>query len=460
MPEIYGQIPPTQAATATIAHHIRATPTATTPYPTTCYVYSVPKSQYVFSYTSGETAYLKGSHYTADYFSTKFYTGSVTAGCFSAKLPAVYSDKLVAVCSTTTYPASSWTRTLSHPLLRSTTLTTTGFNSESTSVSCKAVPEYTVPETCNSVSPLTWIAFILTFISVQLSWWMFDLPLLFKKRTEKASASKEGVSGTNNNSIGSRISDYTTTVLWACLRMHCPTMSVYLSLGANTIPDISRCYHLGTGSKSNNFAIPQWTRRKYATSLLTNLLGLAATILTIYQAGTVSQYDTKWVTSGTWVFPSLPSALFGIILMIAAKFPQLQRLKPATVVILALACSAITVCLVITLLLWRFLARDSFWLPTLLFVVMMIPWHVIHLYLLLAATALGVYSRVGGITIAALDHISGGQPFCLFYGNGFAWVYLSMGIIAGLLSVAALVILSRHHSGAKVFNRRIFSREA
>ncbi|KAL1836576.1 hypothetical protein VTJ49DRAFT_4916 [Mycothermus thermophilus] len=45
------------------------------------------------------------------------------------------------------------------------------------------------------------------------------------------------------------------------------------------------------------------------------------------------------------------------------------------------------------------------------------------------------FVRVGGVSVAALNHYSGGQPYCKLQGPGFAIVYIVMGATSSFLGV-------------------------
>jgi len=46
----------------------------------------------------------------------------------------------------------------------------------------------------------------------------------------------------------------------------------------------------------------------------------------------------------------------------------------------------------------------------------------------------GWFARTGGVSIAALAHNAGGEPYCMIHGKAFAAIYIMMGGIAALLA--------------------------
>ena len=99
----------------------------------------------------------------------------------------------------------------------------------------------------------------------------------------------------------------------------------------------------------------------------------------------------------------------------------------------------------IGLVIWRFdkAGGESWWLAFIFYVIMALPLTLSRRFALLMILGLW-FVRVGGVSLAALNHYGGGQPYCKLQGLGFAVVYMTMGAIAAVLGVfSALRYLER-----------------
>ncbi|KAH8885372.1 hypothetical protein GQ53DRAFT_751340 [Thozetella sp. PMI_491] len=189
----------------------------------------------------------------------------------------------------------------------------------------------------------------------------------------------------------------------------------------------------------------EWTRWKLCTSIFSDLLTVVGTGLTVYQACTLTQYDARvHMGVGLWVYPSLPVALIGLCLLAGERwfprtYPGNCLLLALTVAVLAGAGGSIAY------LLSKYdAASNHLWVLSLICYILMIMPLIALRWLIIPASAIIWFARVGGVSVAALGHYSGGQPYCHFQGIGFAVVYMVMGGIAAVLgSFGAFYHLNR-----------------
>lgn len=116
----------------------------------------------------------------------------------------------------------------------------------------------------------------LSVISVQLTWWIFGLPLLFKSTTR-----------------GSRVRVFFSTISWACVRIHNPSSAAIIAARhGRPVGHLARIYYLGGWFDAMGNP-PEWTAWKYCTCIATEMVSIIATIITIYQACTVPASDPQ-----------------------------------------------------------------------------------------------------------------------------------------------------------------------
>jgi hypothetical protein len=181
---------------------------------------------------------------------------------------------------------------------------------------------------------------------------------------------------------------------------------------------------------------PEWKLWKLRTCIGTDVLTIIATIITLYQACTLPRDDPRWHFGlSLWVFPLLPVALIGLSLLVAERFvPQTHdgnRMIMFFIVGL-LAAVELAVCLVW----WKFNTADghgTWWISFLFYFVMILPFFESPYFHMLSCM-FGWFARTGGVSIAALAHYAGGEPYCEIHGKGFAAVNITMGGIAALLA--------------------------
>lgn len=198
--------------------------------------------------------------------------------------------------------------------------------------------------------------------------------------------------------------------------------------------DFARIYYLGLKRQATP---ADWKTWKLYSCIGTDLLSITATIITIYQACTLPQYDARRNFGlSLWVYPSLPVALIGLTLLVGERFfPHTPRgnLLLLAFILLVLVLAAMAV----SLALWKFDTTDSngtWWISIIFYVLMVLP--VVYIRFLMAFWCVAAWMvRVGGVSLAALQHYSGGQPYCEMRGLGFAIVYMVLGGIAAVLAL-------------------------
>lgn len=404
---------------------------------TTCLVVSIPASTFTVSYESGDKPLFPATTFTAATQITRTYDATIGAECFTlspGQLPPTSVPLVSASCSTEAYyPETTWYYTVTSGQVESWLADTT-YTADSTMtsiiaptsyVTCEPVFDYKNPATCDTVTPLTWASLALTFITIQLTWWVFDLPLLFQSRAQ-----------------GGGPVAFIDAVSWKCVRSHCPASAgvIAASKGADA-SEFARIYYLGMRREERP---PEWTSWKLCTSVASDLATIVASIITLYQSLTLPAFDGRRFGLSLWVYPSLPVALIGLSLLAGERF--FPRSRRGNVLLLVLTISAVVlVGVAIPLVLWRFNTTDDLWYISVIFYCAMVfPAILFHLGLVVLTAAYAWMARVGGVAFAALAHNSGGQPYCKLDGIGFAVVYMTLGGIAAALGGFGAIWHGRH----------------
>jgi hypothetical protein len=259
-------------------------------------------------------------------------------------------------------------------------VTATYTNPPRTDIHCEAVRDVYNPATCDTVTPLAWASLILTFITVHLTWWVFDVPILWKKRPADEGHNpypENNLTRTKRDAVKANdrlgLGGFLLSIAWACLRANAPgCAALYALMAGRDTGDYAAIYYLGVRRLRDGRA-PEFTTWKLTTSIGTDLLSLVRVAL--------------------------------------------------------------------ALLLWRFdRPNDGWFFPVICYGAMAFPAVLFGVPFILLATAYGCFSRVGGVTLAAWQHYAGGQPFCKIPGIGFAVVYLTLGGISALLALLAIVL--------------------
>jgi len=415
-----------------------AIPTATT---TTCLVVSLPASTLQLTFSSGDSRIFPDTTYTSPTTVTEVEQGTIVARCFTltpgqtsfASIPDVGVTCSTDFLSLTT---DFITRTSGYvdPFVGTTytAATTRTIVLEPTSlVDCSVLPDYKNAATCNSVSSLTWASLVLTFVTVQLTWWIFDIPLLWTSKNK-----------------GGGIKPFLKSVSWTCVRSHVPgTAGTIAAMRGKDTSDFARIYYLGFTEER---LPPPWTRWKLFKNVAADLLTVVTTCVTVYEACTLSQFDSRQAFGlGLWTYPTLPVALVGLCLL-GGEFILPRTARAGTILFLVTLFVLVSVGAAIGLVLWRFDTTSSgrWYFAVFCYTFMLLPAHCIpRLVILFCALAWMV--RVGGVSFAALGHYAGGQPYCYIQGVGFAAVYMTLGAIAAVFALVG----SFYHSGTARLRR-------
>jgi hypothetical protein len=414
-----------------------------------------PASTYTVQHSSGESAIFPATTYTAP--TSIVYTDQATieARCFTLApgqtIPPSVSFVGVS-CSTDYYPGSTETSTdtytpgepivLFGQTLTVYTGTTTRYATAThtidpqTNVFCSPLPDVQNPATCDSITPLTWASLVITFITVHLTWWLFDLPLLWKKRDDRLE--KNDAAADANDRVG--LPGFVFAIAWACLRSNAPgCAALYSLIAGRDTGEYAAMYYLGVRRLRDGRA-PQFTTWKLVTSIGADLLSLVAVGVTVYQSCTLPEYAPRRWGASLWAYPSLPTALTGLCFLVGRHFfPRTRR--AAVGLVLMVVGVVVLVGVALALLLWQFDRPDNVWfLPVILYSFMAFPAVLLWGQFVLLAIACGTFGRIGGVSIAAWQHYAGGQPYCKMPGLGFGVVYLTLGVISALLALLGIVL--------------------
>jgi len=392
----------------------------------TCVVESLPAEYYTKTYSSGESVFLGTTTYTAMTTVTSMRSARTRATCLtpgeilpSATIP---TTKEGIICSTKFVP--ELTRIITYPpgvsghlfpTTRNVPETSTSIIPASTDVQCDVVPDYQNQETCNAIAPLTWALLVITFITIQLTWWIFDVPLLWKK--------------------GAGMGAFFDSVAWKCLKAHAAGSAGVISgrIGSDS-SEFARIYYMG--KKRHETSLPPWSTWKLCASIVPDLLTIVSTVITLYEACTLPRADARrHFGFELWVYPSLPVAIIGLSLLAGEHFFPRTR-KGNQLLLIFTITLLIVVEAAVSVIFWKFDTTSGssvWWMSIIFYTIMTLPLvYVGGLHIL--PCLVGCFVRVGGVTIAAISHYAGGQPYCKMSGKGFAVVYLIMGVIAAILA--------------------------
>ena len=410
-----------------------AVPTPTTSFSTTCVVVSRPASTYTIRHSSGDWGIYPVTTYTAP--ATRTYTDDATieASCFTLAPGQTIPPSVAFVgvsCSSDFHAGSTETTTYSYtpgePLVAfgktlsvytgttSRYVTATYTYDPRTYVFCTPLPDVYNPETCNTVTPLTWASLAITFVAVQLSWWVFDLPLLWQRKPKND----------HNNPPSGGLRAFLMTIAWACVRANAPGCAALYALAAGRdTGEYAAMYYLGVRQRrrDNDGQAPQFSTWKLATCVGGDLLSVVAAVVTVYEACTASEFAPKRYGASLWAYPSLPTALIGLVLLVGRGWFPRTRAAGRWLVLMVVGV-VVLVGVALALVLWRFAGGDDVWFIGVIFYAMMAfpavvcpgPW-------VLLAIAYGMFARVGGVTIAAFRHHAGGEHTARCLELGLPW---------------------------------------
>ncbi|KAF8507909.1 hypothetical protein BU17DRAFT_57103 [Hysterangium stoloniferum] len=251
---------------------------------------------------------------------------------------------------------------------------------------------------------LDWGIFVLTMINLNVTWWLFHLPALFR----------EG------------FKCYLHDVAWECLRVHLPSRAALTSTWKQEHKYWHMCYYSGIHKEA--------TLGGYIKDFVKDSFIFVTTCLSIYRlCRGGSTQDVSGLNSSLWMYPSLPVAVYGVWITIAA-WMRVKRWVLYTVGLLIL--SIILTAMALTI---NFLYRNNIWIgSTLAIVFMAFPLFLISHRFILFGVAFGSFARIGGPLAGALN--SGAYfPFCSARGWGFAGPVMALGIVSALLALFASI---------------------
>lgn len=442
------------------------------PLSTTCLAVAQPVSRDTITYASGDWGpFLPGTTYTAPTVVVQTFKATIEASCFTltpGQTPPAAVPYWGVSCSTDTSPPTTETTTITyapgeaitfgHKTLTLNPHTTTSYATETYTwhdphdppeVYCSAVPDMENQETCDRITPLTWASLVITFIAVHLTWWLFDVPLLWKKREPNDPSSTTTTTTFLNPRRAAAVADandriglagFLWSIAWACLRANAPgCAALYVLFAGRDTGEYAALYYLGV-RRLRDGRVPEFTTWKLVTSVGADVLTLVVVVVTVYQTCTLPESAPRDFGGGTWAYPTLPTALIGLCLLVGQRyFPRTRRAAIGLVVMVVGV--VVVVGTAVGLLLWRFNRPNDLWaLPIVFYAMMAFPAILISGAFVFLAIIYGCIGRVGGITFAAWGHYAGGQPYCKMPGRGFGIVYLTLGAISGLFALLALAL--------------------
>ncbi|KAL2131095.1 hypothetical protein VTI74DRAFT_5569 [Chaetomium olivicolor] len=110
-------------------------------------------------------------------------------------------------------------------------------------VYCGQIQDYRNAATCNTVDPLTWASLVIAFIAVQLSWWIFELLLLWKKNRPAGDDTNPGSKAQKGGCKA-----FLHAVTWVCIRANAHGSAAILSLYRGTDTAAARTKTLASTS--------------------------------------------------------------------------------------------------------------------------------------------------------------------------------------------------------------------
>lgn len=269
-------------------------------------------------------------------------------------------------------------------------------------------------------STMDWASLIVTFVTVNVTWWLIDIPKIWK--------------------FG--FGAYINAISWQCLRVSLPSVAAVYAYYHHKEPhEMAKIYYHGFHPDPEQQRLPM-TKMQVARALVVDSLIIAATCMTIYKACNLPTDSAGDVTiSGwnmsLWVYPSLPVAIIGFWMMAASQLRVRNPWILSGVGFIAIALACVTFSLVLYYV--SPLRQGSMWVASLiLYIYLALPWSLIlpSIALELLIIAMSVMVRAGGVVAGALSK-DAYFPFCSLRGGAFGGVYLAIGILAALFAIYA-----------------------
>ena len=288
------------------------------------------------------------------------------------------------------------------------------------------------PTTQCTTSTLEWAGLIITIISMNVSWWLFDIPLLWKHG----------------------IKQYIYSVTWQCFRLYMPSMAaIYAISMAGSPEENASIYYTGPFHEGPDSATPSsnaehktsrgLTRFQFTKALVIDSLSVVSAGLSINNAiHTSAGAELSGFNSSLWSYPSLPVAAIGLWLLFSSK---LRWSRAWTVWLGLLFVVAVGAALALPLALRSPAAKaGNLWIAAVIcYVYMGLPVAALGgAALTLLCIALALLIRVGGITAGALSTMAY-FPFCQLKNEAFGVIYLVVGCIGAVLALIGRIWFSR-----------------
>jgi hypothetical protein len=142
---------------------------------------------------------------------------------------------------------------------------------------------------CSS-SKEEWGGLILSIIAINVTWWLLDIPLLWKHGLKR----------------------YLKSVMWQCFRVHMPGIAVLYAIRKSGSPkEQTFIYYTGAIENSDDPGGSKLSRLQYAKALLTDTITVVSSGITLHTAiKTPAGVNVPGVNSTQWAYPSLPVAVW------------------------------------------------------------------------------------------------------------------------------------------------------
>ncbi|SPO06390.1 uncharacterized protein DNG_09079 [Cephalotrichum gorgonifer] len=294
-------------------------------------------------------------------------------------------------------------------------------------------------ETECTTSTREWAMLIITILSMNVSWWICDIPLLWTHGFRR----------------------YLSSVTWQCYRLYTPSCAaLYAQMHARAPEEAPYIYYVGPyfddpSPKETRVADPllsagggigidalsppespikTLSRFQISKSLVLDSLTIIATGLTVHQAIILPEDSpTSGIGVSIWAYPTLPVALLGIWQLVCGTWIRWSRKYTLWLgMLLVIGIGAAVIAPVAALSPAR---EKKLWILAIIaYVIMALPvLAIISGPGVLIALALGFLIRVGGVGIGSLSDMAY-FPFCELRNKAFGATYITIGVIGALLA--------------------------
>jgi hypothetical protein len=285
-----------------------------------------------------------------------------------------------------------------------------------------------------TTSATDWATLVITIISINMTWWLLEIPLIWKHGFKR----------------------YFYSVTWQCFRMYMPCCAAIVALlTARSSQEEPYIFYVGPfdngqiDPQAPNIEItslpartePEPAQPETPTRALSRfqlikslavdgatILGTALTINTTINApaGTSKFGASRF----TWMYPTLPVALFGLWLLLCGTWLRWRRKWTCWLGMLLVVAvgAAMTAPVAVS-------SPTHTWYPAILgYAFMGLPILAYpHGVIITGGILLGFVARVGGVGIGALSPAAN-FPFCQLRHPAFGALYLTIGGIGAILA--------------------------